>query len=106
MAWFDQKKYYQLYVPKLDQTEFEVTSEETSIYNCIAWVLEKDDDWISPVEDYIWPEEVERGHTISNYINLFKFYGFEECENSDLEVEYKKIAIYIDHFNSFKHVAK
>src|SRR5437588_290819 len=106
MAYFDHNQYYKLDIPNLDQTEYQKTSEPTSSYNCIAWVLDRSDIWIDPTEEYDWPEDVERGYTTGSFIELFKKYGFEICDGATLESGYLKIAIYHDNLNHFHHVAK
>jgi len=107
MAYFDHHQYYKDDIPEIAHTEYRVTSEETTAYNCIAWALEIPDQWIDPTPDYIWHEEVERGYTVAVFMELFTRWGrYESCDNGSLEEGYQKIAIYHDGFNQFHHVAR
>lgn len=106
MAYFDNNSYYKEDLPRLDQSPFTVTSDETTDYNCVAWALGRSDVWISPAEDYEWPTDIERGTTIDIYKELFKKYGYEICKNDSLEDGFQKVAIYFDLFNQFHHVAR
>lgn len=93
-------------------SDFYVTSEQTFDYNCIAWalgisnyrfwpVVRDENGKIVPVENYderedllYWPDGVARDESLSAFVSLFEHYGFEQCENPELEPNYTKIALY------------
>lgn len=80
---------------------FEITSAETDDYNCIAWACGRNDLWIwpplpgiTPDTNEYWPEDVPQDIEISSFIKLFQHFGFELCEDDELEVGYTKVALY------------
>jgi hypothetical protein len=82
---------------------FRTTSKATKRYNCIAWAAGIDDLWIQPDRyptgepdrTYYWPQGVSQKGDLNSYIELFeKIYGFEKCENGNLEQGYVKIALF------------
>lgn len=84
---------------------YEKTSNETKVYNCVAWALKIEDDWIQ--HDYHDDGEPDRDHFVESYIEIFKGEGFAICENGDLEDGFEKIVIYfVEASNEFTHVAR
>ena len=59
--------------PNLSQTDYEITSRRTRLYNCFAYVMGEDDRWWSPLprEDYYWPEEAPRENNKEAFILAF-----------------------------------
>jgi len=84
------------------------TSPETINYNCIAWAMEEDFRWWWPdaMGNYYWPEDVPRKEVLDNFIRAFSKFGYEKCSNGQLEVNYKKVAIYINDKNVPSHAAR
>lgn len=86
--------------PRLASTRFEVTSDDTPKYNCLAWVLGDQENWISPTlfdEDlglYPWPEGVPRENTVDAWMLALESYGFTRCEDASLEPGRDKVAVY------------
>lgn len=86
--------------PRLATTRFQVTSEESRTYNCLAWVLGDQGSWISPVlfdEDlglYPWPEGVPRENTVYAWTLALETYGFSRCEDGAAEPGLDKVALY------------
>jgi hypothetical protein len=82
------------------------TSDETILYNCVAYVLgEYDKIYSSYEEEGIWIDGLEKTHTPKNYADFFKkIKGFEICKNADFDDKYEKIAIY-GLEDEFLHVA-
>ena len=74
--------------------DYKVTSEQDSVYNCIAWAAGHDDDWWSHDEDYYWIGE--RGADIQNLVELFGALGYVECDSDTREAGYVKVALYSD----------
>lgn len=82
---------------------FRTTSKATKRYNCIAWAAGKDDVWIqpdryptgNPDRTYFWPDNVSQKGDLASYIELFeKCFGFEKCEDGNLEKGFFKIALF------------
>ena len=72
--------------------DFEVTSESTPQYNCFAWALGEDSQWIDPGR--YWPEDIPSDGTVNSFIELFRAAGYEPCGDGSLEAECEKIALY------------
>jgi hypothetical protein len=88
--------------PQLAATRLEVTSEDTPDYNCLAWVLGDQENWISPDlfdEDlglYPWPAGVPRENSVDAWMLALETYGFSRCNDGSLELGLDKIAIYFN----------
>lgn len=80
----------------LDEHNYDVTSPQTTSYNCIAWAAGDDVSWWWPdqMNAYHWPDEVPREETLEAFIKAFKTLGYRHCEDGELEDRYEKIAIY------------
>lgn len=98
--------------PRLATTQFEITSEDTPYYNCLAWVLGDKERWISPVlfdEDlglYPWPEGVPRENTVEAWTLALKAFGFALCDDDSLEPERDKVALYWNEETAEIHFAR
>ena len=93
--------------------DFQITSEATSKYNCIAWAYKHDDRWMQYGLNceldgviYWWPEGAENSPFIDAYMNAFKLIGYEICENWQHENDYEKIALYMDEKKKCTHAAR
>ncbi len=87
--------------PNLTSNKFEYTSLKTDDYNCIAWALDKVDEWMQIRDMGRLIYESQR------YIDLFRQHGFEECDWYDSNRDFRHIAVYIDtKTGRFKHVAR
>ena len=94
-------------LPGLEASEYQVTSDATSEYNCVAWAVGEDDRWWSHEvhDEYFWPDRAPRSESVESYQAMFALYGFAECDNGDLERSIEKIALFADE-GRFKHVAR
>lgn len=92
--------------PNLSPSNYELKSNPTPDYNCVAWAngvntepidLSLDEDG----EPLIYPD-------LSSlpYIEYFQKEGFVLCEDADFEEGFEKIALYENHKGSFEHVAR
>lgn len=83
------------YFPNLKLGEnFIYTSLKTDVYNCVAWSLKIDGNWI------------EYDLNVDDYVSLFFDNGFRRSENTNFMDGVEKIAIYVDDKNLFTHVAR
>lgn len=82
--------------PRLVEDDFRVTSEATTVYNCVGWAVEDDRNWWSPedFELYYWPEGAPRDWSVDAWTAAFAAVGFEPCGGTELEPNYVRIAIY------------
>lgn len=92
--------------PNLIAGEFEVVSEATKQYNCVAWALEDDTKWWDTEPDGYWPASVSREWNLANLLRVFELQGFSLCDNDDLEEEFEKIAVYTRQDGTLTHVAR
>lgn len=83
--------------------DYRVTSEQDSLYNCVAWAAGFSNDWWSHLEDYRWIGE--RGATIRHLVALFVALGYEECESDSPDADYTKVALYAKDGN-WTHVTR
>lgn len=83
--------------------DYKITSEQDSIYNCIAWAAGYNDDWWSHDEDYFWVGE--RGAGIQNLVAVFLALGYTICDSDAPEPGYEKVALYAKD-GSWTHAAR
>lgn len=84
--------------PNSAQEHLIETSEDTPIYNCIAWAYGVDNKWFWPDNHpySYWPPSIPRQENLETFIQLFEEIGYQECGSHEFEVGYEKIAIYCD----------
>ena len=83
--------------PNLTKDVYEVTSDETPDYNCIAFAAGDDTRWWEPDPHgvYYWPI-VKREYTVECYIDVFESLGYEKCRCSLKKRGFEKVALYYD----------
>lgn len=82
-------------------SHFEITSDCTPAYNCIAWALGMNDVWVGldHPTNYSWawwPDEVPCDEQKESLIALFQYFGFELTDTPDTEEDYDKVALFAD----------
>ena len=94
--------------PNLARTHYRVTSPFTGDYNCLAWAIEENDRWWSPLpeDDYYWPEGVPREVSVAAFIRAYETVGFLVCKNGTWIPNVEKIAIYVTPDGRPQHVAR
>nr|WP_263012506.1 MULTISPECIES: hypothetical protein [unclassified Laspinema] len=81
--------------PNLSADQYQITSDETSEYNCIAWAAGEDDRWWDPTDpDGYWPDGVPRELTLAAFIQAYETLDYVPCDSAELESGFQKIAIY------------
>jgi hypothetical protein len=97
-------------LPLLSKFGYNVTSFETTRYNCVAYAAgdetKKWDPTGFPSPSYYWPPNAKRGDEVNSLESCFEEIGFKKCYNGDLEHGYEKIAIYAKDDGNWTHVAK
>ena len=80
--------------PNLDAQGYSEESEATRDYNCIAWALNRSDNWWWPHPDGSWPDGCPMEETIGAFEAMFTSLGYELCTSDDRENGTIKIALY------------
>lgn len=72
------------------------TSEQDTIYNCIAWAAGEVHRWWwpDPFRISYWPRSAPRSETIDAFIAAYSTVGFSVCNNGALEDGIEKIALF------------
>ena len=99
--WIDEE------MPLLAAEGYQITSEATDEYNCIAYVVGETDRWWSHVEDadYYWPDHATRTPSIESLIEALSGLGFELCEDAGDEPGFSKIALYANGQGHWTHAS-
>lgn len=94
--------------PRLAGTGYDITSPLDQKYNCIAWAAGDSSRWWQPlpVGGYYWPEGIVRANTLESYELAFKRQGYRLCPDGTLEVEFEKVALYVDAGGVPTHAAR
>ena len=90
--------------PNLRQVRFSLESNPTDHYNCIAWAAGETHRRWWPFNAY-WPDGVDRELTLESFVAAFATLEYQPCEDSALEPDYEKVAIYVK-AGSPKHMAR
>ena len=82
--------------PLLTAESYEVTSAKDKSYNCVAWALGADDDWIdhSGMTGTTWPAGIDDSGSVASWIALFAREGYSACDSDEAEQGFEKVAIY------------
>jgi len=91
--------------PALTPDNHRITSPDDDKYNCVAWVNRDLDGWWEP--GFCWPNdlEVSGAGDLDAYVELFRRWGYEPCDDSAYEPGYLKLGVYAEG-GDFLHVAK
>lgn len=80
--------------PNLPINEYQETSDQTCLYNCIAWAAEDTDHWWWPSEDAFWPVDIV-DDSLGSFAEAFRILNnYTPCDNGQLEPGFQKVAIY------------
>ena len=80
--------------PGLRDSGYEITSEISDTYNCVAWAAGDDANWWSHAPGSYWPSAVDRSPEVSALVQVFGALGFSLSETNDVEAGFRKIAVY------------
>ena len=97
------------YFPNLQRGEYEVTSLETSEYNCIAHAAGKDDNWWWPAAPpAYWPQGLALEETLEAFVLAYTVEGYTVCatQSRELEAGIEKVAVYEDDDGIPTHAAR
>ena len=85
-SWIDDE------IPGLKASGYEVTSQPSNVYNCVAWAAGVDTDWWSHLIGYYWP--ARRSPAVEALVEVFVNLGYEICDNRDREPGFEKVAVF------------
>lgn len=71
------------------------TSERSLDYNCIAWALDINDQWLWPSDPWAWPRPKPSVVTVDEFVEVFRMFGYEQCATELVEPGFEKIALYV-----------
>ena len=80
------------FLPTLAAAGYEITSEPSERYNCVAWAAGYTNDWWSHLPGYFWP--ARRSPEIEALMEVFTGLGFSTCDSDRKETGYNKVALY------------
>jgi hypothetical protein len=94
--------------PKLQDTEWQISSKPDDGYNCIAWAAKVTTEWWWPVglEQTHWPEGAPREVTLEAFREAFATLGYFVCESGQPEPGYEKIALFASDMATPRHAAR
>jgi len=75
--------------------DFQITSQKTPEYNCIAWAAQDTSQWWWPLGLSYWPQNAPRKETLDAFIAAFGTLGYSPCPNGDLEEGTEKVVVYL-----------
>lgn len=86
------------FFPDIVDWGYDVTSDTTVEYNCIAWAAGDDTRvwWPGQEGSSYWPPGVPRVATLDAFREAFGTLGYVPCDTEDPEEGFEKIAIYAD----------
>ena len=80
--------------PNLTSEEFEIVEQASDRYNCIAYAAGDTSKWWDHNEDNYWPSSATRSERVESLREVFVGLGFEQCQDSQAEEGYQKVALY------------
>lgn len=92
--------------PNLNSTNYELKSNSTDNYNCVAWANHINYEPVDLSLDNNGEPLVYPDLSCLTYIEYFENQGFELCESSEWEEGFEKIALYERDDETFEHVAR
>lgn len=84
--------------------KYQITSEASLGYDCIAWALGQNDQIYDYRPGYLWPSS-RRDDRVESVVEIFEVCGFAGCADGNFESGWLKIVIYARN-GMFKHVAR
>lgn len=100
----DIKKQIEKWFPKMVGKNFNFYEPDNKFdFNCLSFSLDMDT-WIWTNEN--WPKDIPNNLGILSFKLLFEQKGYRNCDNSNYEDGYEKIAIYSKDGNTPSHVSK
>ena len=80
--------------PNLASEGFETVGQASELYNCIAYAAGDTTKWWWPDGINYWPPWASETNRTESLKEAFSGLGYEQCDTSDTEVGYQRIALY------------
>jgi hypothetical protein len=94
----------------LSHLNHECTSDETTLYNCIAYAAGDESKWWQPEQlddrPTFWPEGAITDYSLEALISVFEILGYTECNDGTLEPGFEKVALYAKANGEYGHAAR
>lgn len=90
--------------PNLTNESLEIVDQPSEQYNCIAFAAGDTGKWWWPDSINYWPAWATLDQKIESLREAFAGLGYEQCNNSEAESGYQKVALYEDQ-GMAQHVA-
>ena len=90
--------------PNLYGEGFEIVDQPSNRYNCIAYAAADTSEWWWPDGINYWPPWATRDNRMESLEEVFAGLGYEQCDDSDPEDGYQKVALY-EIQSGFQHAA-
>lgn len=100
------KKDLEVLFPKLSNTGYEISSDASTKYNCIAWAAETTERWWEPSPRRYWPPGTPRDLSTQAFIDAFESIGYQICKDEGLQSDFQKVAIYTNQSGTPTHMAR
>ena len=93
-------------LPRLADQGFEITSQATREYNCIAWSMEEATQFWWPVDNggYFWPTGATEP-SLPDFEQVYADLGYARCDHIEHE-DADQVAIYLDPLGTPTHAAR
>jgi hypothetical protein len=87
---------------------FQITSQKTKAYNCVAWAAGEQNRWWWPdkMGTQYWPKDVPREATLAAFVAAYSTLGFRECDIGDLEAGFEEVAVFTKPAGTPTHAAR
>lgn len=94
-------------LPRLADRGFEITSEATHDYNCIAWSVGETTQFWWPVNvgGYFWPTNAIEP-ALRDFEQMYADFGYARCVHVDHEGDADQVAIYLDQSGTPTHASR
>ena len=79
--------------PNLTSAAYEITSDFSPDYNCIAWAAGDISRWWWPAAGDHWPID-DIGATVASFRRAFAAIGYQEADDDSLQPGYEKVAFF------------
>ena len=90
--------------PNLYSEGFQTVAGPSGQYNCVGYAAEDTTRWWWPDGINYWPTTAVQSDSTESFREMFATLGYEVCEDSNVQAEYLKIALY-EAQGEFQHVA-
>ncbi len=100
-------RHLELLFPNLASVGYVPKSEQTRVYNCIAWSAEDASRvWQGGNVDGYWPPGAVEGYGLESLLSAFAMLGYLICQDGKYEDGCVKVALYSNRAGRWTHAAR